>query len=76
MPGDYYRAVTIITEDSGVADFLSTTVFLTPYEEGRALIDSLEGVEAIWIMPDGTLKATDGAKKIMKSQGATAGRVK
>lgn len=76
MPGDYYRAVTIVTEDSGVADFLSTTVFLTPYEEGKNLVDSLEGVEAIWIMPDGTLRATDGAKKIMKSQGATEGRVK
>ena len=71
MPGDYYRAVTVIAKDSGAADFLSTAVFLMPYEEGKNLIDSLEGVEAIWVMPDGTVNATDGAQKIMKSRGAT-----
>lgn len=76
MPADYHRAVTIITKGSGVADFLSTTIFLMPYEEGRNLVDSLEGTEAIWVVPDGTVKATDGAKQIMKSQGATEGRIK
>lgn len=73
MPGDYFRAITIITEDSGAADFLSTAVFLMPYEEGKNLVDSLDGVEAVWVMPDGGVEATDGAKKIMKSQGATGG---
>lgn len=72
MPGDYFRSVIIVTEDSGIADFLSTTVFLMPYEDGKNLVDSLEGVEAIWVMSDGTVKATDGAKEIMKSQGATS----
>lgn len=73
MPGDYFRSVTIVTEDSGVADFLSTTIFLMSYEKGRDLVDNLEGVEAIWVMFDGTVRATDGAKKIMKSQGAKGG---
>lgn len=71
MPGEYYRAVTVLAEDAGVADFLSTAVFLMPYEEGRLFVDSLEGVEAIWIMKDKEIKVTDGMKKIMHSFGAT-----
>ncbi|MEW9124742.1 MAG: FAD:protein FMN transferase [Thermotaleaceae bacterium] len=73
MPGAYYKAVTIITEDSGIADYLSTAVFLMAYEESKVFVESLDGVEAIWVMLDGKMAATEGAKKIMKSQGATGG---
>lgn len=71
MPGTHFRSVSIITEDSGFADMLSTAAFLMPYEESRAFIESLDGVEAIWLFPDGTKEMTDGAAKIAKSRGAT-----
>ena len=71
MPATYYHAITIITKDSGIADYLSTAAFLMPYEESRKLIDSIKGIDAIWIMPDGKVEATEGARKIMKSNGAT-----
>lgn len=71
MPAEYYRAVTIVTEDSGVADLLSTAIFLMPYDKARAFIDRMEGIEALWVMPDGKTQATDGMKKIMKSNGAS-----
>ncbi len=68
MPAEHFRAVTIMTDDSGLADFMSTTIFLTPYEEGIKLAESL-GIDAIWMMNDGTINATGNAKSMMKYLG-------
>lgn len=61
-PAVYFRSVSIITEDSGLADFLSSAVFLINYEEGLKLVNSLEGVEAIWLLEDGKIRMSDGLK--------------
>lgn len=74
MPGDYFRAVSVVTPDSGKADFYSTVAFLLPYEESKTFIESQDDVEALWVLMDGTVEATDGMKKIMKSQGATGAK--
>lgn len=68
FPADNFRAVTVITPDSGLADFLSTRLFLLSYEEGRALIDSLPAAEALWCFPDGSLRMTDGYREISSLQ--------
>ena len=61
-PAVHFRSVSIITEDSGLADFLSSAVFLMEYEEGLKLVNSLDGVEAIWLLEDGKIKMSDGLK--------------
>lgn len=61
-PAVYFRSVSIITEDSGYADFLSSAVFLMPYEDGLKFINSLEGVEAIWLLENGKIRMSDGLK--------------
>lgn len=71
MPARHYRAVTVIAQDSGIADFLSTALFLMPPKEAQALAEALEGVEALWVMPDGEIEITKGMEKIMKSKGAS-----
>ena len=63
FPEYRYLSVTILTEDSGLADALSTALFNMSYEEGLALIDSLENTEALWCFPDGSLKESPGFGK-------------
>jgi len=51
-------AVTIIAEYSIDADALSTAVFVLGYEKGRALVESLEGTEAVFVFDDMSVRQT------------------
>ena len=64
MPADYYLSVSVITEDSALADGLATALSCMDLETGYALITSLEGVQAVWIMPDGTILSTEGVQAL------------
>lgn len=70
MPPRHFRSVTIVTKDSGYADLLSTALFIMSYEEGRAFVDALPDVEALWIMNDKSIVMTDGLVPYARSQGA------
>ena len=47
-PSTYWRSVTILCEDSGLADALSTALFLLPLEEGQSLLNKT-GAHAMWV---------------------------
>lgn len=51
-PSTYWRSVTILCEDSGLADALSTALFLLPLEEGQTVLDGLKA-SAMWVDREG-----------------------
>lgn len=75
MPATHFRSVTALVPDSGDADALSTALFVLPYEQGRALIESY-GYDAVWILPGGEILATDGARAMMKELGGASAKRK
>lgn len=54
-PAKYFMSVSIVCQDSGVADTLSTAVFNMPLEEGLEFINSLPETEALWVLNNGEL---------------------
>ena len=68
MPAEGYASVSVLTKDSAQGDALSTALMCMTVEEGTALVESLDGVEAQWVFPDGTRQASSGWGKYVKSK--------
>lgn len=60
MPANYFSSVSIITDDSGIADALSTTLYNMDFEDGLSFVENYEGVEAMWVFEDGTVEYSSG----------------
>ena len=59
-PATYVRAVTVLCPDSAQADVLSTALFTLPVEEGLALLEHFADAEAVFVLPDGSLRYSPG----------------
>lgn len=68
MPADYFAAVTVLTEDSGEADALSTAVYNMPLEEGLDFVNATDGLEAMWVMKDGSIYYSEQFKMFQQEQ--------
>lgn len=66
MPARYWRSVTVVCDDSGLADALSTALFTMSLEEGKALLASLDA-EAFWLDTDGNEFFTAGFEKMIRT---------
>ena len=66
MPSRYWRSVTIVCGDSGLADALSTALFLMSREEGQKLLDDC-GAMAMWVDAEGNLYYSPGFEELIRS---------
>ena len=66
QPSQYWRSVSIVCEDSGLADALSTALFLLPLEDGKAILTQC-GAEALWVDKDGNLYYSDGFEELIRT---------
>ena len=66
FPSTYWRSVTIICDDSGLADALSTALFLLPQAEGQAILDTC-GAEALWLDGEGRLHYSTNFKTLIRT---------
>ena len=65
-PGSLWRAVTVVCPDSGLADALSTALFLLPMEEGQKLLDACEST-AMWVDAEGNMYYSTGFEELIRT---------
>ena len=65
-PGRLWRAVTVVCPDSGLADALSTALFLLPMEEGQKLLDQCESY-AMWVDAEGNIQYSTGFQDLIRT---------
>ncbi|MDY0288125.1 MAG: FAD:protein FMN transferase [Sphaerochaeta sp.] len=58
-----FTSVSIITENSLLADALSTSLYALGYDDGMALVNTLEDVEAIFMTEEKKILISDGLKR-------------
>lgn len=60
MPAEGFLSVSVVCKDSGLGDALSTALFCMSPEDGRTLVESMSGVEAMWINENGEKTISSG----------------
>ena len=59
-PASSYRMVCVLTDDAADADNYSTALFALPYEQSRQTAEEAPGLQALWMMEDGSIRTTGG----------------
>lgn len=66
MPVENFVSVSIVCQNSGLGDALSTALFCLTYDEGKELIESISNAEAMWVTKDGNIIYSDSWKNLEK----------
>lgn len=59
-PSNYMKSVTVISDDSALADVYSTYLYLLSVEEGLEIVNNTSGIEAIWYIDEDNIIRSDG----------------
>ena len=59
-PPEHLCSVSVIAKESGLADALSTALFIIPVEQGLEMIENIDGVEAYFVDAKGTVIKSKG----------------
>ncbi|MBP1558623.1 MAG: FAD:protein FMN transferase [Oscillospiraceae bacterium] len=65
-PSEYWRSVTVVCPDSGLADALSTALFILPLEEGQALLKECDA-QAMWVDREAKLYYSEGFQELIRT---------
>ena len=65
-PGTKWKSVSIVCEDSGLADALSTALFLLSKEEGEKLLEKC-GAYAMWVVSEDEIYYSEGFEDLIRT---------
>lgn len=74
MPSEYYKSVTVITNDSTTADVLSTALFVMAPDDALEFVEDLDEVEALWVLADGEIIRSSGMAAYLRDIGGASNR--
>jgi thiamine biosynthesis lipoprotein len=66
MPSDKHLSVSVICDNSAFSDAMSTALFLMETEKAMELVESIDGLEAIFITADGQIIESEGYGAFVK----------
>ncbi len=66
-PAQNFKSVSVLCENSGLADALSTALFCMSYEDGKELIAQTEGVYVMWVTENGEKLYSKGFENFFKN---------
>lgn len=59
-PMNFFKSVVVVTDDSALADVLSTYLFTMNYADGLEYVESIDNVEAIWYIDNDDIRYSSG----------------
>lgn len=65
-PSTEYKSVSVITSKSIDGDILSTMLFNLDYDQGIKIVESIDGVDAIWYVNDKDIRKSSGISNYEK----------